>query len=1124
MPAGTPTLSGTGNNGTNNPNLAVTTTRAIAPGSKICIAVTITKFALSSITDTSGLGVVYAVAATSGLASNVNQSSINWVTADAPAGGLPSGTTINFVFAGSDTKKACFVYEVTNALPGTPTNVKSNFAASAVPILTGNFPSNPASTSMVLVASVTDQSLTSPAFSGAGGTTLKDFQTAGAVVNIQSMQTAYATGAGAPMSVGTQDTGLASDMRVVSGIEVAYQAPSGGGGASGRSRFTPYVRTEVAFGSQPADAVTNWTDISPYVYNISSKRGRTNPLEQVDAGSCSFVLDNRDRRFEPLFASSPYYPNVRPLKRIRSYCLENPVVDSDFFRKNAAGSWQLYQGTAGALSVPTYNALGFSGVFNDFFGQVDLGTNTANWAGAYQPGLTFRNATFVTGEYVGASVYVRTTRVNSLMQVIILDNAGRTVAASTYPMNAGWQRIYTTGPIQSGTTSLTIIVQPSSGAPNWTAHDTFQFDAAQLHRFETSNVLQVPALPDLFAWTKTISIFDGYIENWQQNWPGGMDATCTVSAVDGFKPLAPMAVVRGDYGLVVLDDLPTWYFRLGEQDPAQAAKNEAAPNIQDGVYNIQSGSPQLGLPSTYLVGESDTRLQFTGTNGDVHRNVVVIPSKQLAMEAIVQCNPANYPAGIPSYGGAANGDPQVFLTHGDQTGTINGSMVVFGFMYLTGGSNLPYNGMYAFVALMGALGQNIHYIGRNPAGTAAYHTAEHLVGFSWDGSGADGRGGWPLFWYDGVPYDPAPAGETLFQKRVVTHLWGYGFTSTAQAYIGKLGNAGVSKPLYIGNDWSSLWGCRNVYVDEVAYWVNKIPLPGWGARHAAAAAYGAPVEDSGARMNHLLDQATIPGSGLNPWPPSRRNIATGQSQVIPFRWNEQTLVDLIKQDTASEGGEFFFSADGNATFRNRLYSYQYPTSISKGVVTDQPVVGTASFADVGSGGADYDDHDIYNDVRISRFSAGYGDASGQQQVSDATSQANYLIRTLQLDDSIVTTDQEALNAAQWNLYFYKDPHYHANTVKVNPLDDPGDLWRIISLADLQDRLTIIRHPPPGTGTPLTFDILVQAVAHDISLSSWDTEYTIYPAFPNDFWQLPDTTTNDEYAANSVLGSTTRVAY
>jgi hypothetical protein len=332
--------------------------------------------------------------------------------------------------------------------------------------------------------------------------------------------------------------------------------------------------------------------------------------------------------------------------------------------------------------------------------------------------------------------------------------------------------------------------------------------------------------------------------------------------------------------------------------------------------------------------------------------------------------------------------------------------------------------------------------------------------------------------------------------------------------------------MYIGNEFSGLFGVRNCIIDEFAYWVDLIPPAGFAARHFAALSYGAPSEDSGARIGHLLDQASLPISGLNPWPAARRQIDTGVSQVIGVRWSEDKLVDLIKQCTKSEAGTFYFHPNGKATFFNRWHTIAYPYSTPKATLSDQPIPANQlpPFEDIGTGGVDFDDSDIYNDVSISRFSAGYGDASGQQTVSDATSQADYLVRSLTLDDTIVTTDTEALNAANWFLWMFKNPGLKAKSVEIEPLDDPTNLWRMLSLAFISDRLSVVRHPPPGTGTPLTFEVLIQGVQYDIAAGTWDVTYTVYPGPSRDFWQLPDSATNDEYAQYSVLGTTTRLAY
>lgn len=71
----------------------------------------------------------------------------------------------------------------------------------------------------------------------------------------------------------------------------------------------------VPFGGLLADIV--WTDVTAYVRGLSFQRGRSTELEQFQTGSASVVLSNADRRFDPLYASSPYAGALTPLRPIR---------------------------------------------------------------------------------------------------------------------------------------------------------------------------------------------------------------------------------------------------------------------------------------------------------------------------------------------------------------------------------------------------------------------------------------------------------------------------------------------------------------------------------------------------------------------------------------------------------------------------------------------------------------------------------------------------------------------------------------------------------------------------------------------------------------------------------------
>ena len=59
------------------------------------------------------------------------------------------------------------------------------------------------------------------------------------------------------------------------------------------------------------------TDVSRSVRSVSIKRGRSRQLEKFTAATAQVVLDNRNRYFDPLYSSSPYFGNIGPRKALR---------------------------------------------------------------------------------------------------------------------------------------------------------------------------------------------------------------------------------------------------------------------------------------------------------------------------------------------------------------------------------------------------------------------------------------------------------------------------------------------------------------------------------------------------------------------------------------------------------------------------------------------------------------------------------------------------------------------------------------------------------------------------------------------------------------------------------------
>ena len=74
-------------------------------------------------------------------------------------------------------------------------------------------------------------------------------------------------------------------------------------------------------------------DITEFVTGINISRGRTDQLQQFNAGTVSITLNNSDRRFDPINEASPYYNTVTnrmtltPRKRVTIYSKGEPLFD-----------------------------------------------------------------------------------------------------------------------------------------------------------------------------------------------------------------------------------------------------------------------------------------------------------------------------------------------------------------------------------------------------------------------------------------------------------------------------------------------------------------------------------------------------------------------------------------------------------------------------------------------------------------------------------------------------------------------------------------------------------------------------------------------------------------------------
>jgi len=104
----------------------------------------------------------------------------------------------------------------------------------------------------------------------------------------------------------------------------------------GTRNLYPRIKVEIAFDSAPTDTTLIWEDVTADLRaaeGIHPTRGRNFELDRMEAGRMDFTLENRDRQYDPTYASSPYYPNVKPTRavRLRAQTVDDGIVYPIFF-------------------------------------------------------------------------------------------------------------------------------------------------------------------------------------------------------------------------------------------------------------------------------------------------------------------------------------------------------------------------------------------------------------------------------------------------------------------------------------------------------------------------------------------------------------------------------------------------------------------------------------------------------------------------------------------------------------------------------------------------------------------------------------------------------------------------
>jgi hypothetical protein len=314
----------------------------------------------------------------------------------------------------------------------------------------------------------------------------------------------------------------------------------------------PDLLVEIDLGDPTA--TPNWIDVTDFVRAVEIRRGRASELDRISTGTSKVTLDNRDRRFDPMFAGE----------------VAN-LVTNPSFEVDTAGYVAGADASGGIGSIARVTS-------DSYYGLACLRLTKTSDTGYYYV-FTLSTSGVVIGHTYTIRVRYRITDMQGTAGLHISYGSVQDWAnAALVPVGrtvGGWQEFvgqYTPVP---GTTQIRVLASIGGYGVYGAGQGTVLLDGIQI---SPDDGLYTDGDQDNCRWSGTphasTSIrggpyygsllptrrfrvsgvldgvtyrrFTGYVENWPMIWPGGLDAIVTLEAVDGLAVIAGKEL-NGDF-------------------------------------------------------------------------------------------------------------------------------------------------------------------------------------------------------------------------------------------------------------------------------------------------------------------------------------------------------------------------------------------------------------------------------------------------------------------------------------------------------------------------------------------------------------------------------------------------
>lgn len=775
----------------------------------------------------------------------------------------------------------------------------------------------------------------------------------------------------------------------------------------------PQVQFQVAFNTGGANASTPyWTDLTSRLRGSWSAQqaGRQYELDQMQSGQLTVTLQNKDGALDPTNTSSPYSPNVLPMRPCRLTATWPPT--RNLFPQGFANGTSIAdaKATAGSISTTTVAAAP-TGHTTAIAWQIPSG-NGANAA----VGLGTTNGGFTTCDNGATPVTAGTPWSLSLFASMASGgDAGFQATPRISWYNQSGSRISTsdgttvTVPVQPSWTQVTATATAPSGAV-WARAELLNTNATTLADTVYVTAWQFEQASAPTPWTPpglAYGLWQGFVERWPQQW----DYSGTYGLID----LTCVDLLAGLAQFVLQDDVQAQLLSLGPRQMYPLDEPQGSTNFRD-LTGHRSPAKTANSPygaGSLTAGNSVTGTGFVGAAGPVVTVSNPTPSTSVSSKGSYINLAAPY--GPPSTGGWCR-----LICFRTTTVPSSGNLMALWYAQSAAG-NQSQVGLYlgsnqtAYAIAQNSAGQNI--ITNVPSVTVCdgnWHMAAMLLNSSGTVLNLN---------VDGVGYQASTTFD-VHPTNCTSDTLGMNCTVPSNSYT---------------------WAFSGDIAFACEYPTDQIPSLSDISKGFSAGWAG---ESSAARAQRILNLAGVSASLTS-------NDATTAMGGASFVGSDaMSALEVVAQ---SEAGTVYVDGSGVLHLNGRLWRYlQTSPSVTFG---EQQQNGEIPY--LGDVAVDFDPTHIYNDVSVTNQVPPNSTAQPAARAQNTSSQQSYFPRSLARDINV--QDQTAQQyQASYIASQYGQPLARVAALNVDGASNPA-LWSKILPITFGTRAQVNRRPPTGPG-------------------------------------------------------------